>query len=87
MKVNDLEDGQVVSARWGSAGKEAPDWGPWVQVRLAVQRAKGKVVLVTLKDFGWVEASEQDLCDPDEGSKNAYFLVEDQYLEIEGLTR
>lgn len=87
MKIGDLQDGQVVRARWGRAGEEAPNWGPWKDVRLTVQRHKGKVVLVTLKDFPWAEGTERDLAGPDAGQKNAYFVVEDYYLEIEGLTR
>ena len=87
MKVEDLQDNQVVRARWGRAGAEAPAWGPWQDARLYVQRHKGKVVLVTLKDHSWAEGGPRDLAGPDEWQKNAYFVVEDYYLEIEGLTR
>jgi len=87
MRVDDLQDGQVVRARWGRAGEEGPAWSPWQDARLSVQRHKSKVVCVTLKDHAWAEAGPDDLAGPDEWQKNAYFVVEDYYLEIEGLTR
>jgi len=86
VKVTDLQDGQVVRARWGRAGREGPDWGPWQDVPLYVQRHMGKVVCVTLQDIAWAEGDERDLSPPAEGEKNAYFVVEDYYLEIDGLT-
>lgn len=85
MKLEELEDGQTVRARWGRAGEEAPNWGPWQEVRLHVQRHKGRIVLVALKDVAWAEAGPRDLCPPDDGSENAYFVVEDYYLEIDQL--
>jgi hypothetical protein len=87
MRVDDLQDGQVVRARWGRAGRAAPNWGPWQDVALYVQRHMGKVVCVTLRDISWAEGDARDLVGPDEWQKNAYFVVEDYYLEIEGLTR
>ena len=87
MRVNDLQNDQKVRARWGRAGREGPNWGPWRDVQLFVQRSKGRVAVVALKDISWAECSEDDLCSPSGDLQNAYFLVEDYYLEIEGLTR
>jgi len=41
---------------------------------------------VSLKGINWPEATLDDLCPPKGNEKNAYFLVEDYYLEIEGLS-
>lgn len=85
MKVDELQDGQVVRARWGRAGRNDVVWGPWRDTPLAVQQHQNRVVLVTLKGRNWAEATPDDLCAPRGAQKNAYFLVEDYYLEIEGL--
>jgi len=85
MKVSDLQHGQVVRARWGRAGENAPNWCEWTDVSLHVQRHQGCVTLVALQRVDWAEATPRDFCPPDEFSPNGMFLVEDYYLEIEGL--
>jgi hypothetical protein len=85
VKLNDLQDGQVVRARWGRAGTEAPAWGIWQNVELFVQRYQDRVAIIGLKNVAWAEYGTRDLCRPDVSSTNAHFLVEDYFLEVEGL--
>lgn len=88
MKLADLLHGQLVRARWGRAGRSAPAWGPWKEVELYLDRAKQAphqiICLCLMKLNGnfmpWAEYSEQDF-----DTRYKVFLVEDYYLEIEGL--
>jgi hypothetical protein len=55
MRVSDLPNGQVVRARWERYRDNMtyPDWCPWQDVRLDVQRnRRGEVVVVTLLHRG-----------------------------------
>lgn len=79
MKIAELQDGQVVRARWGRAGDEDVNWGEWTDAKLTVQRHKERVCLITLKGVNWAEYGPEDF-------NNGVFLAEDYYLQIGGLT-
>ncbi len=83
MKLNDLQNGQIVRCRTGRAGRHAVQWGDWRQAELYVQRhpKTGNVLIVTPKDEVWAEAGPNDLCE------DGILLVEDYYLQIEGLEK
>jgi hypothetical protein len=100
MNVSDLKDGQVVRARWGRAGKEDVDWGSWRDVELYVQMFVNKktkepeICAVALRNWTWAEYGPRDFIEAKDayqngvrGAPNGVFLVEDYYLEIEGLTK
>ena len=81
MKLSDLRTGQTVKARWGRAGREDVAWGPWRTVTLHVQHdRKGRLALLALKDVCWAEYGPQDF-----STTSKLFLVEDYYLQIEGV--
>jgi hypothetical protein len=84
MRISDLQDNQVVRARWGRAGRTAPDFGPWRDAPLYVQRDnKGNVVVVALRlppGEDWAEYNPRDF-------QGGLFVAEDYYLEIEGLAQ
>lgn len=83
MKVDELQDGQTVRARWGRAGKEGPDWNDWQEVDLRIQRnGKGAVVLIDLRG-----GRDWAAYDPRHDLERSGLLVnEDFYLEIDGLS-
>ena len=81
MQIQDLRNGQAVRARWGRAGEEDVNWGPWQDVTLFVQRHKDRIVAISLVDVPWAEYGPGDF-----NRNYSVFLVEDYYLEIEGLT-
>lgn len=92
MKINDLRNGQTVVARWGRyvATKDEPDWCPWKNVSLYVQRdAKGQIVMIALQGEEWAEYDPRH--DYYEAHPSGFppspagLLCEDYYLEIEGL--
>lgn len=86
MKLDELQNRQLVRARWGRAGTTGPRWSLWRPVQLTVQRHdNGHITLVALQSANWTEYTPYDIFAPTEGQKNAYLLVEDYYLEIEGL--
>jgi hypothetical protein len=81
MEIKDLQNGQVVRARKGRPGRENVCWEPWHDVQLYVQRTSGgEICVITFADGSWAEYDPQDF-DPTYG----IFLVEDYYLEIQGL--
>jgi hypothetical protein len=99
VKINDLQDGQIVRARWGRAGSEEPDFGPWQDVALSVQRLPmtpassrprldgmkpGDVIIVTLRDTNWADGHPRDFAMAPGGG---IFTVEDYQLQIQGLER
>lgn len=83
MKINDLQDGQVVTLRKGMAGRHDVDWNAWEDAKLYVQKnKKGEIVIVAIdiKDGNWAEYSpNQDY------QGNGIFTAEDYYMEIQGL--
>lgn len=87
MKIGELQDGQVVRARWGRAGEEDVNWGPWKDVPLYIQRHKDRVTCIALKDINWAEYGPDDFNPDYANPKFGVFLAEDYYLQIEGLTR
>lgn len=94
MKLADLQHDQQVQVRCGRAGRESPQWGEWHAAKLHIQRdarfagrspKAGGVAVLALKTLDdkpvdWAEYDGDDF-DP----KHKVFLVEDYYLEIEGL--
>ena len=88
MHIDDLQDGQIVKARKGRAGRTTVEWenrGRFTNHRLSVQRnAQGKVWCVNLASNDWADCGPGDLCKDDDGH-GATFIVEDYYLQIEGL--
>jgi len=88
MNINDLKNGQVVMARTGRAGKTAVKWdnnGQFVEHILYVQQTKqGQVCTVTTTNTDWAEGGPDDLCSTQDG-QGATFVVEDYYLQIQGL--
>jgi hypothetical protein len=85
MKVDELQDGGVVKARWGRAGREGPNWCAWQHVELRVQRnGRGKVVLIGLKGGrDWADYDPRH----DLEKSSGLLINEDYYLEIDGLTK
>jgi hypothetical protein len=81
MRIQDLQDGQLVRARWGRAGEEDVDWGPWKDVHLRVQRHRDRIVGISLVGVGWAEYGPGDF-----DKRSGVFLVEDYYLEIAGVS-
>ncbi len=93
MRVSELQDRQTVRARWGRAGEEDVNWGPWQDATLYVQRFQGQVACVGLRNVPWAEYGPRDFVEAkdayqggERGAPNGLFLVEDYYLEVEGLT-
>lgn len=87
MKLEELQDGQTVQARLGRAGRTRVEWeGGFEPHTLYVQRHKGKVIIVTLRDVSWAEGSPRDLCFDEGNEEGGTFVVEDWYLQIKGLT-
>ena len=88
MHINDLENGQKVLARTGRAGRTAVEWdhqGRFIEHTLYVARDKQcKVCTVTTTEKDWAEGGPNDLC-PDQDGQGATFVVEDYYLQIQGL--
>jgi len=83
MKIDELVLGQTVTARWGRAGPEDVKWGPWKDVQLHVQKGKdSKVAIIGLKGVNWAEYGPGDYA----RNNGGMFLVEDYYLQIQGLT-
>lgn len=82
MRINELKDGQTVRARWGRAGpKGGTDWCLWREVALHVQHDRlGRVSLIALKGTNWAEYAPADYSE-----RYSEFVVEDYYLQIEGL--
>lgn len=82
MRINELKDGQTVRGRWGRAGPEAVNWGQWRDVALHIQLDRqGNVALIALKGTNWAEYTPTDY-----SQKYNEFVVEDYYLQIEGLS-
>jgi len=79
MTLNELQDGQIVTARWGRAGREDVQWNDWQKVPLYIQRHKGQVVILALAGKNWAEYS------PKHSFDGTTFLTEDYYLQIKGL--
>lgn len=75
MNINKLKNGQIVTARWGRTGREAPEWNNWQDAELYVQFHNDKICIITLKNEVWAEYSPDDYDD-------GIFLTEDYYLEI-----
>jgi hypothetical protein len=88
MQIQELKNGQMVKARCGRAGSTNVKWGSWRTATLYVQSTVPsrkfpvpKVVLLSLQDGGnGAEYRPEDFCPADN-----CFMVEDYYLEIEGL--
>ncbi len=86
MKIADLQNGQVVRARMGMAGRDHVEWQEWGDYVLYVQRFKGRIVIVSLKDTGWAEYSPpMDYQPPNGYHPYGVFTAEEWYMEIEGL--
>jgi hypothetical protein len=81
MKIDELQDGQMLRFRCGRAGAEDVLWQPWTNGGITVQRHTNRVVILGLRDVTWAEYAPSDY-DP----HHNLFLVEDYYLQIEGLT-
>lgn len=82
MKASELKDGDVVKLRLGRAGKTNVSWRPWQSTTLSVQRnGKGKPSIITPADGRWAEYRPEDF-EPE----HKVFLVEDYYMQIEGVT-
>ena len=87
MKLNELNDNDIVNVRCGRAGRESVEWGKWNNETLYVQKHNEKPVVITLRSWPWAEAGTSDLKginydDPQGG----IIVVEDYYLQIRGLT-
>lgn len=84
MKIQDLQDGQVVTvrtARVGGADEEGPKWSDWYQAALGVQRTpKGEIAILTLGMRVWAEYSPKH-----DYEGKGLFLCEGYYMEIKGL--
>lgn len=80
MRIGDLTHGEVVVLRKGRGGRTGVSWGPWHSARLHVQRRKnGTLGVLAIQGENWAEYGEETY----EGGM--LFLVEDYYLEIQGL--
>jgi len=86
MKIQGLQNGQIVRARCGRAGAHNVRWEPWREAKLFIaamvlsrKNPVPKVLLIALQDDG-AEYLPDDFCPIDR-----VFHVEDYYLEIEGL--
>ena len=80
MRIEDLQDGQEYKIRLGRAGEESANWGEWGMRKLYVQRHKGKIVVIALKDECWAEYRPSDY-----SPYYNEFLCEDYYMQIEGI--
>ena len=86
MKINDLQNQQVVRYRLGRAGRHAVEWEDWIEGPLYIQRFKNQVTTLVpeLKNGAWAEYDpRRDYCPQTDGS--GLLLAEDYYMEIEGL--
>jgi hypothetical protein len=85
MTVGTLTDGQTVRYRAGRYrdDMDRPDWEPWTEGMIYVQRdGKGQVCVLALKDrLDWAEYDPRH--SPPE---NSTLEAGGYYLEIEGLT-
>lgn len=80
MKINELQDGQTVTARWGRAWPHKWNLCPWQQAKIVVARNDSGVVAVGLADIDFAEFGLDDF-------SNGAFYCEDYCLEIKGLEK
>lgn len=82
MKIDQLVHGQKYTVRCGRRGDENVKWEPWQELALHIQREKktGKVAIVGLIGKNWAEYGPDNY-----EARHGLFLVEDYYLQIEGL--
>lgn len=80
MILNELMDGQIVTARWGRAHGLSWHLCPWREAELVIQRNDSGPVLIALKDVEFAEFSPEDF-------SNGTFYNEDYCLEIKGLEK
>lgn len=82
MKISELQNGQVVRARIGMAGRHEVEWQEWKNLPLYIQKnKKGEVVIVALEPpMNWAEYNPKY-----DYVGNGLFTAEDYYMEIEGL--
>ena len=88
-RIDALTDGQTVTARWGRAGREAPEWGKWRKVKLYVQRTTqaykgvpaGTICTIALRDVNWAEYDPRGY-DAQVTGDTLELLAEDYYCEI-----
>ena len=87
MKINELQDNQIVTLRTGRAGRHAVEWGMWRPATLYVQRnKKGEIVDIAIKSENWAEYNpKHDYNPPSEYHPHGVFTAEDYYMEIDGL--
>jgi hypothetical protein len=83
MKIQDLQNGQIVRYRMGRYQDDlpAPDWGAWRNGPLYVQRFKGVAVTLTPRNDNWADYDPRR----DKPSYGGTLECEGYYLQIEGL--
>lgn len=97
MKLSELYDGQIVEYRLGRAGEHNVNWGEWKTGPIVVFRRQkdykrgktlhpaGEILILTPKNDVWAQHGEkQEFAEDTEGG---YFVTEDYYMQIKGLTR
>lgn len=79
LRLEDLQDGQEVHVRTARyrEGTDGPEWSGWEKAALRVQRHKGKVVALTLRDRSWAEYTPADF-----SVHYMTFEAEGYYMEI-----
>jgi hypothetical protein len=83
-ELKNLQDGDIVRARWGRSGREKVNWGRWQPVTLYIEKYKGEIVTLALKDKNWAEYDPRNSLDTYHIGSGVYQLVaEDYYLEID----
>jgi|WetSurSiteA1Bulk_404760.scaffolds.fasta_scaffold00108_9 hypothetical protein len=83
MKFEDLQDGDVVKARWGRAGRERVNWSKWQDTPLYIEKYKGEIVTLALRNKdNWAEYSPRHQKESTEPGKPILLIAEDYYLEI-----
>lgn len=83
MKIADMENGAVYHIRTGRYRDDMydPDWSPWRDAALYVQRdPKDRVCVIALTDEGWAEYDPRH-----DKPRHGTLETEGYYLEIDGL--
>jgi hypothetical protein len=82
MTPDELQDGETRLRRVGRAGRTGPIWGKWETRTIYVQRDRhGRVCIITPKGLNWAEYDPRR----DRPDENGVMVVEDWYLQIQGL--
>ena len=87
MRISELNDNDIVRARCGRAGRIAVKWDDWGDETIYIQKHNGEIIILTLRSRVWAEVGQDDLNSIDfDDTLGGIIVVEDWYLQIEGLT-